>query len=393
MQRIAYAIRDVIARAQELEKQERSVLKLNIGDPNAYDFDTPAYVKQALCEALEKRMGGYADSQGLARLREAVVKNNKKQGFASFADNVVITTGLSEATNMLYGCLLAKGDEVLVPSPCYPQYEMLAYYYGATPRFYELVEENGFQPDFDGLRKQVSEKTKALVLINPNNPTGSVLERKQLQEFVNFAGEHSLVVLSDEVYSEMVLDGRHVATASLAHDVPTVAMNGLSKNFLAPGWRVGWITFCNFADNDLRNAVVQLCRLRLSASHPAQYASAIALENEKAYAQAKKEMLGKLRRRRDLTAKRLNETHGISCIKPHGAFYAFPQVHDEKNFWRDDNEFVYQLLEEKNILTVFGSGFAEKPGTKHFRVVFLPPEQMLASAFDAIEEFMKNKGF
>ncbi len=393
MRRVTYAIRDVIVAAQELEKQGKTVLKLNIGDPNAYDFDTPAYVKKALVEALDKKLGGYADSQGFPRLREAVAANNTAQGFASSAEEVVVTSGLSEGVNMLYGSLLEPGDEILLPSPCYPQYEMLAYYYGAIPKFYELREENGFAPDFDSMKRQVTKRTKALVLINPDNPTGTVFDEHQLRQFIDFAGEHGLAILSDQIYSEMVFDSPHVATASLTKDVPVVEMNGLSKNFLAPGWRVGWLSFCNFRDDSLRKSVVQLCRLRLSASYPAQYASAVALEDEKQYAVAKKAMLGKLKPRRDLAARRLNEIPGISCVKPQGAFYAFPQVHDERKVWPSDKEFVYELLAEKGVLTVFGSGFAEKPGSKHFRIVFLPPEQTLEKAFDGIEAFMKAKGF
>jgi aspartate/methionine/tyrosine aminotransferase len=390
---ITYAIRDVIAASQELEKQGRTILKLNIGDPNAYDFDTPDYVKKALHEAIESKLNGYADSQGFLRLRQAIVAQNHRRGFDSTTENVVVSSGLSEAVNFTYASLLNPGDEVMSPSPTYPQYEALAKFYGAKNTYYELVEENGFLPDVDDLRKHVTAKTKAIVLINPNNPTGSLLPEKEVRKLLDFAGEHGLVVMADEIYSEMVFDETAVAAASLSKDVPIIAMNGLSKNFLAPGWRMGWVTFCNFPDDNVKKAFIQLCRLRLSASYPVEYASAVALENTGEYEPAKRQMLEKLRRRRDLAFKRLNEIPGISCVKPGGAFYAFPQIHDEKNVFADDKQFVYDLLAEHGVLTVFGSGFAEKPGSKHFRIVFLPPEETLEKAFGEIEKFMRKRGF
>ena len=393
MDGITYAIRDVVAASSALEKQGRTILKLNIGDPNAYDFDTPEYVKKALHEAIDHRLNGYADSQGFLRLRAAVVGQNKRRGFDSTPEQVVVTNGLSEAVNFTYASVLNPGDEVMAPSPTYPQYEALAKFYGAKNVYYELVEENEFQPDVDDLRRHVTAKTKAIVLINPNNPTGSLLPEKEVKKFLDFAGEHKLVVMADEIYSEMTYDEPAVAAASLSKDVPIIAMNGLSKNFLAPGWRMGWVTFCNFPDDDVKKTFIQLCRLRLSASYPVEYASAVALEDTAAYEPARKTMVETLRRRRDLAFKRLNEIPGMSCVKPGGAFYAFPQIHDEKGVFADDKQFTYDLLNENGVLTVFGSGFAEKPGTKHFRIVFLPPEETLEAAFGEMEKFMRKRGF
>ncbi len=385
---------------------------LNIGDSNENDFDKPDYVKKALVKALENRMGGYADSSGYLPLRKAVAEGNKRKGFDTPAEKILVTSGTSEATNMLYGCLLNPGDAALVPSPCYPQYENMAYYYGAEPLFYELDEENNFQPDFDSLEKIVEKtngenggskkgknKIKLLVAINPNNPTGAVMEEKTVRKLVEFAGEHGLLLVSDEIYDEMVFGKKPRAAASLSNDVPTVTLNGLSKNFLAPGWRVGWASFSNFEDDALINAVAQLCRLRLSASYPAQFAAAEALNNTGEYEIERKKMVEKLRARRDLAYQRLNELPGVSCAKPEGAFYAFPQLHDgggemgRKGVWEDDKKFVYELLEQQRVVTVFGSGFAQKPGTKHFRIVFLPQEKVLEEAFSRMEKFLKSKGF
>lgn len=406
LQKIRHPTRDVVPTARKVAGEAGpEMIWLNIGDPNAYDFDTPGYVKKALVRALENRMGGYADSSGYKPLREAVAESNRRKGFDSPAEKILVTSGTSEATNMLYGAMLNPGDGVLVPSPCYPQYENMAYYYDAVPKFYELREEEGFQPDFDSLRKLVEKnngmgsdsngknKAKLLVAINPNNPTGAVMEEKSVKKMVEFAGEHGLVLLSDEIYDEMVYEKKAVAAASLSQDVPTVTLNGLSKNFLAPGWRVGWASFSNFDDDGLQNAVAQLCRLRLSAPLPAQYAAAEALNNTAEYEGEREKMVEKLRARRDLAFKRLNELPGVSCAKPEGAFYAFPQLHDAKAVWEDDKKFVYELLEQQRVVTVFGSGFAQKPGTKHFRIVFLPPESVMEEAFARMEKFLRGKGF
>jgi len=395
MSKVAYAIRDVVVAAQKFDgKPGPQMLKLNIGDPNAYDFDTPQYIKQALYNAVEHgKFGGYADSSGYLPLRQQIVESNALKGIKTGVEDVLVTTGTSEATNMLYGAMLNPGDEILVPSPSYPQYENLAYYYGATPKTYEMSEEKGFQPDFDSLEKAVGPRTKAVVVINPNNPTGAVHDKATLHKFIDFAAKHKLVLISDEIYDSMMLDGKHVSTASLTKEAQIITFNGLSKNCLAPGWRVGWATFSNFADSTLRSAVEQLCRLRLSAPYPAQVATAAALSDRKQYDESVRLTLAKLRPRRDMAFKRLNEISGISCAKPQGAFYAFPQIHDTHNTWKTDKEWVLQLLEEQRVLTVYGCGFSEKPGTKHFRIVFLPNEQILGEAFDRIEKFMKNKGY
>lgn len=392
--KVSYPIRDVVAAAKKIDGTPGpKMLNLSIGDPDAYDFDTPAYIKKALYTAVEKGFNGYADSAGYFELRKAVCEHNARKGFEGTPEQVLVTCGTSEATNMLYGCLLNPGDEVLVPSPCYPQYENLAYYYATTPKFYPLVEEKEFEPDFEALEKMVTPRTKMVVAINPNNPTGTVTGRNATKKFVEFAAAHGLVMISDEIYDEMVFDEKTVSAAALSKQVPIVTLNGLSKNFLAPGWRVGWMSFSNFQEGSLQAAVTRLCRLRLSAPLPMQVAAVEALRNDKEYEVEKKKMLEKLRSRRDLAFKRLNELPGVSCVKPKGAFYAFPQLHDEKGVWQDDKQFVYELLEKERVLTVFGSGFGQKPGTKHFRIVFLPTESELNEAFERIERFLKSKGF
>lgn len=385
---VTYAVRDVVAEAQKLEKLGHKILKLNIGDPNAYDLDTPQYIKDALAKAVASGHNGYSDSQGYFPLREAVVQFNKGKGFDSTADNVVVTSGLSEAVNLLFGAMVEPGDNVVIPSPSYPLYDAFVSYYGGEKRLALLDESNGWAPDVDDLRKRVDENTRAIVVINPNNPTGSLYPEKVLRDVISVAGEYDIPILADEIYDELVYEKTPKSMASLTKDVPIVAMNGLSKNFIAPGWRVGWITFCNFPDDSLKNAFMQLARIRLSSNFPAQVATVEALNNRKAYVAAKAEFIPKLQKRRDITYKRLNEIHGLSCVKPEGAFYAFPRINEGP--WPTDKEFVLQLLREKHVLTVYGVGFAQPANTRHFRTVFLPNEQILEESFNRIEAFMKE---
>ncbi|OIO25124.1 alanine aminotransferase [Candidatus Micrarchaeota archaeon CG_4_10_14_0_2_um_filter_55_9] len=374
---VTYAIRDVLEEARKVEATGKKLLKLNIGDPNAYDHDTPEHIKNALVEAINSRKNGYSDSQGVKELREAVCRKNKAKGVDCAPEDVLVSSGLSEAVNYLLAAMVEPGDNVLLPSPCYPLYKAFTIFYGGKPRFYAADAE--WNPDAEDLRNKIDENTKAIVLINPNNPTGALYEEKTVREIAGIAAEHGVPILSDEIYDEIVFEGKHVSTASLT-DSPVITMNGLSKNYVAPGWRVGWATFTNF-DDELKNAVLKLARLRLCSPTPMQYAAATALQRG-----FQKEFLDVLRPRRDLTFKRLNELPGVSCVKPGGAFYAFPSVEGP---WETDKKFVLELLRETGVLTVFGSGF-DAPG-KHFRTVFLPDEATLNQAFEAMQSFLEKR--
>ena len=390
--RISYPIREMASAGKKLEDAGRRIIKLNIGDPDAYDFDAPADARTAACAAINSHKNHYADSQGEMRLRKVIVAGNASRGFTCTPENTFVTHGLSEAVNMLYSVLLEPGDNVLAPSPCYTQYEMLAHFYGAEPRLYECSEELDFAPDVDALRKLVDSKTKAICVINPNNPTGALYPEKTLREIIGVAGEQGIPILADEIYDEMVLDGaKHTPIASIAKDVPVAAMNGASKNVLATGWRVGWFSLCNFPQ-EFSTACLQLSRLRLGVNLPFQLGVASALENKESHAAEVKKMTYRLSKRRDLAHKRLNEIPGLTCVKPLGAFYAFPKIEDAKGVWKADKEFCLELLEKKGVLTVFGGAFGQKPGTKHFRIVFLPPEAVLNEALDKTTDFMKEKG-
>lgn len=387
MKHVSYPIRDVVVKANEVEARGKKVdLKLNIGDPNAYDFDCPDFLKKEFYKAVAENRNGYAASEGFAGLRKAVAESDRKKGVDTQPEHVVITAGLSEALSMISACLIEKGMNALLPTPCYPLYPSTILYEGGTPLFFNTPEENAFEPDVDDLRKKITKDTAFVLINNPCNPTGTIYSEKKTKQLLDVCAETDTLVVADEIYDELVFDAPFKRAASINHDVPILSLNGLSKNFSAPGWRVGWVAFHNFKEYALKEAMLKLCRLRLSAPYPAQVAGAAALNNPE-FGEFNRQMCDKLKKRRDLSTKRLNEIEGLSCVKPGGAFYAFPQIHSDK--WKDDKQFVYELLEEKGVLTVFGSGFYA-PG-KHFRIVFLPPEETLTKAFDGIEDFMKKK--
>jgi aspartate/methionine/tyrosine aminotransferase len=379
---VRYAIRDVLKEAKRVEATGKKLIKLNIGDPNAFDFDAPEELRKAIREATELKENGYSDSQGLLLLREKVVEYNKTKGVHCTAEDVFVTTGLSEAIHMLSAALVEPASNVLLPAPTYPQYQAVTVLHDGEPRFYDCLEGEGWFPDVDDLRKKADEKTAFISLINPNNPTGALYPRKKLKEIIDFAGELGVPVLSDEVYDRLVFEGEHVSTASIASDVPIVTMNGLSKNFFAPGWRCGWITLTGFPDDSLKEGILKLCSLRLCAPVLEQRAAIAGLETIDSWIGGYVE---KLRKRRDLLVKRCNEINGLTCVKPKASFYAFPSIE-----WSgSDEEFCLELLRETGVLTVHGSGFGGKG--KHFRMVFLPSESVLEEAFDLIDGFLKAK--
>lgn len=388
---IEYAIRDVIYHTQQLVKNGKKIYYLNIGDPAAFDFYVPAYVKQALCKAIQEDGNSYSPSEGLPELREAIVRKEKRVNNVDITpDNVLVTEGISEGIEMALAALVEKGDEILFPGPTYPPYISYTKFFDGTPVAYETDEEEGWQPDVDDLRKKISSRTRAIVITNPNNPTGAVYERKMVQEMLDVAAEHNLLVLSDEIYDQITFDKEFVSTAHLAKDLPVVGFNGFSKAYQMTGWRLGYMYFKgrNGQIEELRQGIEKQCRIRLCANTPVQKAGAAALDGPQDHI---KGVVEKLKHRRDYAYKRLNEIEGISCAKPEGAFYIFPKIHEVGSRWRTDTEFVIELLKATGILIVNGSGFDPVYGAKHARLVFLPPVEMLAKIFDEVEQFMKKK--
>jgi alanine-synthesizing transaminase len=386
--RVSYAIRDVVVEANKLKAQGKKVLNLNIGDPNVYDFVTPRHIIEAVEKAMARNLNGYADSSGVDEAREAIVKEAARDGIKGVTkSDILITAGVSEGIEMAMNALLNPGENILTPVPGYPVYTAVVNKIGAAHNHYKCVEENGWQPDIDDIKKKINSKTKGIILINPNNPTGALYSQKTLQEIVDLAREHNLVIFSDEIYNKILLDDdRHVSTASLASDIPILTFNGLSKNYIVPGWRTGWMIFSGpeEARKDFQDTVFRLARSRLSAPGPFQYAVKPALEGPQDHIP---EMNRKLKQRRDLIHKRFNEIDGFSCTKPKGAFYAFPKF--ELPGVTDDRKFIMDILYKKQILAVFGTGFGY-PTPDHFRIVFLPPMNVLEESLNKLEEYVRE---
>jgi aspartate/methionine/tyrosine aminotransferase len=390
---VEYAIRDVIPYATEVAKTGKKIFYLNIGDPVAFDFDTPEYIKQALMKAVQEGANAYAPSEGLPELRRAISRKEKRvNGVEVFSDDVIISSGISEGIQMVFGALVEPGDEVLLPGPTYPPYISYARFFGGKPVMYRTTENDGWQPDVDDLRKKVSEKTRGIVVINPNNPSGALYEEKVLKEIVDLAGECDVPILSDEIYDQITYGKRFVSTAALAEDVPVIGLNGFSKVYLMTGWRLGYLYFHDGKGRleELKQGIEKEARIRLCANTPVQKAGVAALNGPQEHI---KETVRRLKERRDYAWKRLNEIEGISCTKPEGAFYVFPRIHDVGSRWKNDMDFVLSLLRETGVLLVHGSGFDPTYGSGHVRGVILPPIETLEQALDEVEKFMKKKRF
>ncbi len=383
------ALREVVLYAREVEKTGKDVLRLNIGDPNKFDFDTPPHIREALREAVESRYNFYAPAEGLPEFREAVARREKRVNNVEISpEKVAATTGVSGGAFFVASALISPGEELLVPGPTYSIYEAFTKYMDGIPVPYCCDEENGWQPDIDDLRKKISEKTKAIAIINPNNPTGAVYEEKTIKEMIEIAGEYNLLVLNDTIYDLIVYEGKNVSAATLSKDVPVIGLSGFSKVYLATGWRMAYVYLYDPLDvaGEVWEGVLRVASTRLSACTPIQKACVTACDGPHDFVQ---ELVEKLRKRRDYTTKRLNEIEGISCVKPKGALYAFPRIHDMKGA-KNDKEFVIKVLKEKQVLFVHGSGFGEEYGKDHFRTVFLPPLETLEEAFNRLEDFMKS---
>jgi alanine-synthesizing transaminase len=390
-QGVNYAIREVTVPAKKLEKKGIKVIHLNIGDPNKYDFDTPEHMKKAVYEAALEGYNGYAPSEGYTKLRQAIIEREKKRNNVDYTiEDICVTTGVTESLQILLNASLDPNDELLIPGPTYPQYNLITWFNDALPISYRCIEEEGWQPDVDHIRKKISNRTKGIVIINPNNPTGALYSKKVIKEIIDIAGEYHVPVISDEIYDDMVFDSKQHATAALSKDVPVITFNGFSKVYLVPGWRMGYVMFHHQGELDgIQDAFMRIARSRLCANSICQRACIAALKGPQGHI---KEVNDKLRKRRDFSYKRLNEIPGISTAKPEGAFYIFPKIEAmNEKLWKNDKEFVLDLLNTKHVLVVHGSGFCPIYGKNHFRAVILPDLEMLSEAFNKIEEFMKEK--
>jgi alanine-synthesizing transaminase len=385
LEHVRYAIRDLAVLADELTRQGKQILPLNIGDPVIFDFDTPAHLIEAAAKAMRDGHNGYAPSLGVMPALEAIRADAEGKGIRNI-QTVFVTEGVSEAVDIVLTALLEPHESVLTPLPDYPLYDAVLAKLSAQPNSYSLDENNEWQPDVEQLESRITKSTRGLVVINPNNPTGAVYSRATLEKIVEVARRHNLVIFSDEIYARLILDGEpHVSIASLAPDVPVVTFGGLSKEYLAPGWRVAWgvVSGDPAVVKPYVEGIHKLLRARLSANHPLQYAIPAALKGPQDHLN---ETVNKLRRRRDLVMAWSERTRRVSCVSPRGAFYAFPRL----DIPETDDAFVRGLLAEGQVLVVNGGGFGQTPGTRHIRIVFLPPESVLEPALDKISLYIET---
>ena len=374
----------------QLVKDGRKIYYLNIGDPAAFDFKTPQNVKDALCAAIQTDDNYYSPSEGRLDLREAIVRKEKKVNNVNVTvDDVLVTEGISEGIEMILGALVEKGDEILFPGPTYPPYISYTRFFDGKPVSYETIEEQAWHPNIDDLRSKITKKTRAIVIINPNNPTGSVYTRKEIKSILDIAGEHDLPVVSDEIYDQLTFEKEFVSAAHLTKDVPVVGLNGFSKVYSMTGLRLGYMYFKGEGNQleELRLGVEKECRIRICANTPVQIAATAALNGPQ---DCIKDIVDRLRERRDFSWKRLNEIEGLSTSKPEGAFYIFPKIEGVGSRWKSDMDFVVDLLKATGVLIVNGSGFDPVYGKGHARIVFLPPIAELEQAYNALEAFMKK---
>jgi alanine-synthesizing transaminase len=382
---VKYAVRDVVVLANRLAREGKRMLYLNIGDPNPFGFRPPEAMVAAVKEAMDANLNGYAPSDGIEGALDAIRREAGRKGIRSPV-HVWTGNGCSEVIDMALTALVNGGENVLTPSPGYPLYTALLAKLEAENRPYYLDEERGWQPDVSDIASKIDANTRAIVVINPNNPTGSVAKEETLREILDLAVEHDLVVFADEIYDHLLFDGRkHTSLGGLREDATVLTLGGLSKNWVVPGFRIGWGVLSGDPDRLSRyvEGIQQLGRARLSANHPEQHGIAPALDGDQSHLER---MLTSLTRRRDLVVERLDAIPGISCVRPEGAFYAFPRLEGVDS----DGTWCQELMKETGVVVVPGSGFGQRPGTHHFRIVFLPDEDTLSAAMDGIETFMAS---
>ena len=385
---IEYAIRDMLGVAKEVERSGKHVIYLNIGDPAKFDFQTPPHIRKALARAVDTGCNYYAASEGIPELREAAAEKERKVNSVPVSsEDVVVTSGISEGIQFLMGATVQAGDEVLLPGPTYPPYFSFVKYFGGVPVAYRTDEDNDWLPDLDDLRKKITNRTRALVIVNPNNPTGSLYDERTLKRMLDIAAEYKLLVASDEIYDRLVYDSRFTSTASIAKDVPVVGLNGFSKSHVMTGWRLGYMYFHDptGALKELKEAIFKECRIRISATTPIQYAAVKALKGSQKHIVR---MVDVLKKRRDHFLDRIRSIDGLTCTTPKGAFYLFPRI-SLNGRWKSDKDFAVDLVKRTGVLVVNGSGFDQTYGAGHFRTVFLAPIKVIDEAANRIEQFMR----
>ncbi len=377
--------------ALKLEKEGQKILKLNTGNPAAFGFKMPEIIKKSVTEKLEKSLG-YCDVRGMADSREAILNYHKSRGIDNLkAENIFICNGVSEAVEMVLTALVGKGDEVLVPMPCYSLWSNGVFLAGAKPVFYKCDEQCGWNPDVKDIEKKINSNTKAVVIINPNNPTGAIYSEETLKQITDLAEKHNLVVFSDEIYDRLVFDNKpFTSTAALNKNCVTVTLNGLSKSHCLCGFRCGWMAISGPEEKfrDLVRGINTLAALRLCSNAIMQLCIPEALGDD-TYT---KEMMAegsRLDRQRKAVYAALDTIPEISYVKNDAAFYLFPKIDSKQISISSDKIFAKNLLEQKQVLIVAGSGFGQDDNY-HFRIVMLPEPEILSDATLKIGDFLKN---
>jgi alanine-synthesizing transaminase len=381
-----YAIRNIVAEAKAVEATGRTVRYLNIGDPIPFGFVTPPHLVEAVVKATRDGANGYVPSPGIPSARDAVAVEWTARGFPVTSDRVLITAGTSEGIELALTALANPGDRVLVPMPTYPLYTAVLAKIGADAAHYRTDATRGWMPDLEHLESLITPATRAIVLIDPNNPTGAVYPTPVRRAVLELADRHGLVVLADEVYGDVAYDGPVPPLGSLDPDGPIVAFSSLSKAYLAPGWRSGWLAVGRSPRLDaLLAAMKKLADGRLCSNGPTQYAIAPALLGDRSHQDSFRQAL---RVRAELTARAFNAIPGMSCVAPAAAFYAMPKVELPPGV--TDEQFIVGLLRATGVLCVYGSGFGTRPEDGFFRVVFLASPDELAGIFRDIEGYTRE---
>jgi alanine-synthesizing transaminase len=389
---VCYDIRGpIMDAARQMEEEGHKIIKLNIGNLAVFGFDAPEEIQQDMIRNLPNS-AGYSESKGIFPARKAVMHYTQEQGVKGVTlDDIYLGNGASELIVMATNALLDNGDEILVPSPDYPLWTAAASLSGGSPVHYRCREEDGWMPDLDDIRAKITPRTKGIVVINPNNPTGALYSDALLREIVEIARTHRLVIFADEVYDKVLYDGaKHTALASLSEDVLTLTFNSLSKAYRACGYRAGWMVVSGDKRpaKDYIEGLNMLSNMRLCSNVPGQYAIQTALGGY----QSIKDLVGeggRLRRQRDLAYELITAIPGVTCVKPQAALYMFPRLDPKVYPIADDQQFFLEVLQETRVMLVQGTGF-NWPDPDHFRIVFLPHEDDLREAIARLAKFLET---
>ena len=389
---VCYDIRGpIMDRARQMEEDGQKIIKLNIGNLAVFGFDAPEEIQQDMIRNLPNS-AGYSDSKGIFGARKAVMHETQRQGIKGVGlEDIYLGNGASELIVMATNGLLDDGDELLLPAPDYPLWTAAVSLSGGTPVHYLCDEANGWMPDIEDIRKKITPHTKGIVVINPNNPTGVLYTNALLQQIIDLAREHGLVIFADEVYDKVLYDGvKHTPIASLSTDVLTLTFNSLSKSYRSCGYRAGWLIVSGDKKPaaDYIEGLNMLSNMRLCANVPGQWAIQTALGGYQSINDLVGEG-GRLRKQRDLAYELITAIPGVTCVKPQAALYLFPRLDPKVYPIEDDQQFFLEMLQETKVMLVQGTGF-NWPNPDHFRVVFLPHEDELREAISRMAKFLEN---